>query len=32
MSGAKVFWAKTNKKPQTANAILAEGAKRYYIQ
>ena len=32
LSGAKVFWAKTNKKPQEANAILADGAKRYYIQ
>ncbi|WP_433902932.1 glycoside hydrolase family 16 protein [Sphingobacterium puteale] len=32
MTGTKVFWAKTNKKPQTANAILADGARRYYIQ
>lgn len=32
MAGAKVFWAKTNKKPQTANAVLADGTKRYYIQ
>lgn len=32
MSGTKVFWAKTNKKPQTANAIWADGARRYYIQ
>ncbi len=31
-AGAKVFWAKTNKKPQTANAVLADGTKRYYIQ
>ncbi|WP_220700134.1 glycoside hydrolase family 16 protein [Sphingobacterium puteale] len=32
MTGTKVFWAKTNKKPQTTNAILADGARRYYIQ
>lgn len=32
MTGTKVFWAKTNKKPKTANAILADGARRYYIQ
>lgn len=32
LSGAKVFWSKMNKKPQTTKAILADGARRYYIQ
>ena len=32
LSGAKLFWSKTHRKPAVANAVLAEGTKRYYIQ
>lgn len=32
LSGAKVFWSKTSRKPSVANVVLGKGTKRYYIQ
>ena len=32
LTGAKVFWSKTNKKPQRPNSVLEAGTHRYYIQ